>query len=100
MAEDVLTLDDIRQAVKPFAEKYKISEVYLFGSYARGEADSKSDVDFLIVGGEGFRLFDTFGFGFEMSQVLNRDVDAYEIRELKLDTPFYYNVMKDRVRVA
>lgn len=27
-----------------------------FGTYARGEADAQSDLDFLIFGGDGFRL--------------------------------------------
>ena len=42
--------------VRPFAKKYQVTEIYLFGSYARGEADAQSDLDFLIFGGDGFRL--------------------------------------------
>ena len=42
--------------VRPLAKKYHVKEVYLFGSYARGEADAQSDLDFLIFGGDGFRL--------------------------------------------
>lgn len=37
-------------------EKYHVKEIYLFGSYARGETDAQSDLDFLIFGGDGFRL--------------------------------------------
>lgn len=33
-----------------------VKEIYLFGSYARGKADAQSDLDFLIFGGDGFRL--------------------------------------------
>ncbi|MBS5035613.1 MAG: nucleotidyltransferase domain-containing protein [Dialister sp.] len=33
-----------------------MKEIYLFGSYARGEADAQSDLDFLIFSGDGFRL--------------------------------------------
>ena len=29
-------------------EKYHVKEIYLFGSYARGEADAQSDLDFLF----------------------------------------------------
>ncbi len=42
--------------VRPLAKKYHVKEIYLFGSYARGEADAQSDLDFLIFGGDGFRL--------------------------------------------
>lgn len=42
--------------VRPLAKKYHVKDIYLFGSYARGEADAQSDLDFLIFGGDGFRL--------------------------------------------
>lgn len=42
--------------VRSLAKKYHVKEIYLFGSYARGEADAQSDLDFLILGGDGFRL--------------------------------------------
>ncbi|MHC1695615.1 MAG: nucleotidyltransferase family protein [Eubacteriales bacterium] len=44
----VYSIDEIRRAVAPVAEKYSIPVVYLFGSYARGEASTDSDVDLLI----------------------------------------------------
>ena len=31
-----------------FKNEYKVSKFYLFGSYVRGEADSKSDIDLLV----------------------------------------------------
>lgn len=42
--------------LRPLAKKYHVKEIYLCGSYARGEADAQSDLDFLIFGGDGFRL--------------------------------------------
>ena len=38
MSDKILTISDIQKIVKPLAEKNHISEVYLFGSYARNEA--------------------------------------------------------------
>ena len=100
MSEKILSLDDIQKIVRPLAEKYHISEVYIFGSYARGEADGESDVDILAVGGEGFKLTNILAFGYELSVAFGRDVDAFELRELKKNTDFYASVMRDRVRVA
>lgn len=37
-------------------KKYHVKEIYLFGSYARGEADAQSDLDFFVFGRDGFRL--------------------------------------------
>ena len=56
MDNRIFTLKDIVSLVKPIAEKYKVKEIYLFGSYARGEADGDSDLDFLVFGGENFKL--------------------------------------------
>lgn len=100
MNKTVLTIDESIRIVKPLTEKYHISEVYIFGSYARGKADGKSDVDILAVGEEGFKLTNILAFGYELSVALGRDVDAFELRELKKSTDFYASVMRDRVRVA
>ncbi len=42
------TIEEITRRVTPVAQKYKLAAVYLFGSYARGEATAESDVDLLI----------------------------------------------------
>ena len=34
----ICTLDEIRRIIVPIAQKYNLSAVYLFGSYARGTA--------------------------------------------------------------
>lgn len=34
----VHTLEEISRLVRPVAEKYHLKAVYIFGSYARGEA--------------------------------------------------------------
>jgi predicted nucleotidyltransferase len=41
-------MDEIRDRVAPIAQKYRIPRVFVFGSYARGEATDESDVDLLI----------------------------------------------------
>ena len=42
------TIDEIMRRVAPVAKKYELAAVYLFGSYARGEATADSDVDLLV----------------------------------------------------
>jgi predicted nucleotidyltransferase len=44
----VYTLEELEQKIAPIARKYDIPAVYIFGSYARGEATDDSDVDVLI----------------------------------------------------
>lgn len=44
----ILSIEELRRRVAPVAEKYRLPAVYLFGSYARGDATDHSDVDILI----------------------------------------------------
>lgn len=44
----IFTVEEIRRRITPVAVRYRLKAVYLFGSYARGEATDESDVDLLI----------------------------------------------------
>ena len=44
----------------------------MFGSYARGEANEDSDLDFLVLGGEDFKLTMIFAFAEELREVLKK----------------------------
>ena len=99
MNKTVFTINDIVSLVKPIVKKYGVKEVYLFGSYARGEADRNSDIDFLVLGGENFKLTMIFAFAEELRNVLKKDVDVFEINEINKNSDFYNTIMKERVFV-
>jgi predicted nucleotidyltransferase len=98
--DKTIEFDEIVRVVKPLADKYKIQEVYLFGSYARNEATTDSDLDFLVEGGEQFKLTMIFAFAEELRHALNKDVDVFEIHEVNQNSDFYKNIMKERRLVA
>lgn len=58
----VYTIDEIKEKIQPIAEKYELPVVYLFGSYARQEADDESDIDIAVsvedLAITGFELLD------------------------------------------
>lgn len=100
MSGTVLTITDIQRIIKPLAEKYHISEVYIFGSYARNEATIDSDIDFLIFGGKDFKLTSVFAFAEELRMIIQKEIDVFEINEVNKDSLFYETIMKERVKVA
>lgn len=100
MSEIVLSLNEIKAIIRPLAEKYRIKEIYLFGSYARGEAAGDSDLDLLVFGGDDFKLTSVFAFAEELRSIINKNVDVFEIHEVNADSLFYQTIMKERVKVA
>jgi len=96
----IFTFAEIKKLVAPIAEKYHPEEVYLFGSYARGEADEESDLDFLVYGGKDFKLTNILGFAENLREISQKNVDAFEINEVNQDSDFYKTVMKEKVLVA
>ena len=73
MNNNIFTIRDIQNLVKPIAEKYGVKEIYLFGSYARGEANESSDLDFLVFGWDGFKLTMIFSLAEDLREVLKKD---------------------------
>lgn len=100
MDSNVFTIQDIVSLVRPIAERYGVKEIYLFGSYARGEADEDSDLDFLVFGGDHFKLTMIFALAEELREALKKDVDVFEINEINQDSDFYNTIMKERLPVA
>jgi len=100
MSDKIYQLDELAVMVKPLVEKYKVGELYLFGSYARGEATGDSDLDFLVYGGDQFKGTTIFALGEELRKLLNKNVDIFEIRELNEGSEFYETVMKEKVLLA
>ncbi len=100
MQKPVLTMEHIVAMVKPLADKYRVKEIYLFGSYARGEADESSDLDFLVFGGERFKRTMIFALAEELRETLKTKVDVFEIGEVDPDSKFYKRIMKEKVLVA
>ena len=100
MSEAVLSLNKIKEIVKPIALKYQVKEIYLFGSYARGEANDESDLDFLVFGGENFKLTMIFSLAEELREAFQKNVDVFEIHEVNQQSVFYDTIMKERLLVA
>ena len=99
MQQPVFTMEDIAAMVKPLADKYRVKEIYLFGSYARGDADENSDLDFLVFG-ELFRRTMIFALAEELREILKKNVDVFEIAEVDPQSNFYKTIMKEKVLVA
>lgn len=71
----IYTIDEIREKIRPICEQYKIEKVWLFGSYARGEAREDSDVDFHVKAAEEMRFLELGGFYADLAETLGKEID-------------------------
>ena len=88
----MLTQYIIREAVLAVAPQYEIDEVYLFGSYARGDATEDSDCDLRIVGGDMRSLFDLGGLHEDLADTLGTQIDLVLTKNISKE---FYSLIKD-----
>ncbi|MDD3693537.1 MAG: nucleotidyltransferase domain-containing protein [Oscillospiraceae bacterium] len=101
------SIEELKRIITPIARKYQIPVVYLFGSYARGQADENSDVDILIEreGSAIKSLFDLGAFYNELNETLGKSVDVVTTDSLnqpdaKRRNPWFAsNICKERVTI-
>jgi predicted nucleotidyltransferase len=66
----------IRGEILTLAARHGATNVRVFGSVARGDADAASDVDFLVDFEPGRSLFDLAGLLIDLEDLLGRPVDV------------------------
>lgn len=96
----MLTLSEIKETVIGLLNKYNAEYALLFGSYARGTATENSDIDIVVFGGKKFKRTDIFAFAEDLRSLTGRKVDAFEISEINVGTPFHNTVMEEGVKIA
>lgn len=76
MSEKVYTIDEIKTIAGPIAKQYGVAALYLFGSYARGEATPQSDLDFRIEKGNLRSLLQLAGFQLDLEEHFSKNLDV------------------------
>jgi predicted nucleotidyltransferase len=73
----IYSIDQLKELIEPIAKKYKLKSLWVFGSYARGEATEESDVDILIdyTDSEIIGLFDMVRLNNQLESTINKKVD-------------------------
>lgn len=65
-----------RNEILQIARRHGASNIRVFGSVARGDADSESDIDFLVDLERGRSLLDLGGLLIDLQKLLGRPVDV------------------------
>lgn len=101
----IYTIQQITERLIPIAQKYRLPAVYLFGSYARGDADENSDIDLLIdtTGTEIKSLLQLSAVYCELEEALGKQVDLITVSaleqpaQMESERRFRETVLRERV---
>lgn len=101
---EVLSLDSIRILIQPVARKYGLEKVYVFGSYARGEASPDSDIDLSIEGGSFKGISGYLDLQNAIEKAVGKRVDIVERKAIIKDKTrsgcrFREHVERDQVMI-
>ena len=97
--ERIISLKFIKFVARQVFSEYKeIKCAYLFGSYARAEAEPDSDVDFLVVvvGTMGLRFFELAA---KLSERLGKEVDLVTHEQVAGSAPFLKRLLTEGIKV-
>lgn len=95
----ILTIKQIKERIKPVMDRHQIKDVYLFGSYSRGEANRDSDVDIYCESGDIESLYDEVEFVKELETALGKKVDVVTIGS-QMHEYFRTQLEKDMIKIC
>ena len=93
----LITIMDIRNAVKPLLSAYGFAGATLFGSYAKGTATEESDVDVFVDVPAGTKTKHVFAFAYDLGEILGVNVDAYGSHEVPLSSELFRSIKNEGV---
>lgn len=77
----VYTLPQLRAVLTPVFMRYGIQKAILFGSYGKGTATEKSDVDLLV--DSGLRGLRFVGFLDDVQRAVGKNVDPFDVAHIQ-----------------
>lgn len=93
----IYTIEEIKDKVTQIAKERELSFIYLFGSYAKGTMNEKSDIDLLV--SNEIKELEFLGLVDELAQNLNKRVDVVRIDDLKNNFEFLNEILATGVKI-
>ena len=100
MAEEIFSRESLVAIIAALLKKYHAESAVLFGSYARQEADARSDIDLMVIGGVAFEPTNVFNMAEDLHRATGKAVDVFELCEINQDSDFYRTILREGVPIA
>jgi hypothetical protein len=81
--DKTMTIEEIKERIIPILGRSGIKKAAIFGSLARGEAKTSSDIDILVEIKSDMSLLDYIGIKLELEEALKMKVDLVEYETIK-----------------
>lgn len=102
----IYSICEIQQRIAPVAKRYGVKAVFLFGSYARGEAREDSDIVLVDTSGTNLRTLLSLGTLYcDLEAALQKPIDLITVSALEQraqmpsEEMFRETVMKEKLNV-
>ncbi len=93
----VLTVEKIKEICQKILPDYQVQYCYLFGSYSKGKATGRSDVDLLVYTDvTGLRFFE---LAERLREALHKRVDLLDQRQIERNFELANEILKDGIKI-
>lgn len=93
----VLTLENIKKICAMVFKEYGVEYAYLFGSYAKGKANEKSDVDLLVsMPINGFAFYELIE---TLRDNLKKKVDLLDVNQLNNNPQLMQDILREGIKI-
>lgn len=96
-SKKLYTIFELKQVLSPIFKKYKVKKAILFGSYVKGTADTRSDIDLVVE--TSLKGWDFYGLLGDVSDALRFPVDLIEKRTIKKGSDFEKEIKNTGVTI-
>ena len=90
-------LEAIKRKLIPILKKNNVTRAGIFGSYARGEQNGKSDIDILVEVNEGVGLIEFIKLKMAIQELLRKKVDLVEYDAIRPE--IRENIIRDEISI-
>ena len=97
MSNEVYTIEQLKAMLVPVFRLYGVKSAVLFGSYGKGMANAKSDVDLLVDSRLKGLLF--VGLMEDVRNAIDKDIDLFDINHVEEDSKVQDEINKTGVLI-
>ena len=91
------TIPELQETLKPVFAQHGVRSAVLFGSYSKGQATERSDVDLLV--DSGLRGLAFFGLLESVCSTLKVPVDMIDVTQVEQGSPIEREIHKSGVKI-